>query len=156
MPVQKARSTRRMTRSLIAGRTSLAYPLDVLQGRNRSLHITDTAKPAPAKRSRGRPATRIIKLPTNSPEEAARTFFAGAKRPDPSLRIPRRKRSAKSTDRGPLASFRYNRQNSYNALYSMNKSLHSPRKCGNCMIGHQIERDDIRNVYEPDSKLGQR
>ena len=45
----------------------------------------------------GRPVTRVIKLPTDSPEEAARIFFAGAKRPDPSLRIPRRKGPAKST-----------------------------------------------------------
>ena len=49
------------------------------------------------KRPRGRPVTRVIKLPTNSPEEAARTFFAGAKRPDPSLRITKRNRPAKST-----------------------------------------------------------
>lgn len=48
-----------------------------------------TEKP---KRPRGRPATRVIKLPTNSPEEAARTFFSGVKRPDPSLRIPRQKK----------------------------------------------------------------
>ena len=59
--------------------------------------MAETFKPAPAKRPRGRPVTRVIKLPTDSPEEAARIFFAGAKRPDPSLRIPRRKGPAKST-----------------------------------------------------------
>ena len=49
------------------------------------------------KRPRGRPVTRIVKLPTSSPEEAARTFFSGVKPPDPSLRIPKRKSPAGST-----------------------------------------------------------
>ncbi len=44
------------------------------------------------KRPRGRPVTRIVKLPTTSPEQAARTFFSGVKRPDPSLRISRKKK----------------------------------------------------------------
>ncbi len=43
------------------------------------------------KRPRGRPVTRVIKLPTTSPEKAARTFFSGVKRPDPSTRISRQK-----------------------------------------------------------------
>ena len=58
--------------------------------------MTDTPKPAPAQRPRGRPVTRVIKLPTSSPEEAARTFFSGVKRPDPSLRIPKGKKPAGS------------------------------------------------------------
>ena len=45
------------------------------------------------KRPRGRPVTRIVKLPTSSPEEAAQTLLSGVKRPDPSLRIPRQKKS---------------------------------------------------------------
>ncbi len=44
------------------------------------------------KRPRGRPMTRVIKLPASSPEQAARTFFSGVKRPDPSLRIRRQKK----------------------------------------------------------------
>ena len=48
------------------------------------------------KRPRGRPVTRIVKLDA-TPEQAARNFFSAVKKPDPSVRITKRKRPAGST-----------------------------------------------------------
>ena len=42
-----------------------------------------------AKRSRGRPTTRELKLDA-SPEEVARAIFSAVKRPDPRLRVRKR------------------------------------------------------------------
>jgi len=47
-------------------------------------------KPESEHKPKGRPPTRVIKLDA-TPEQAARAFFSAVKKPDPSLRKPRRK-----------------------------------------------------------------
>ena len=50
-----------------------------------------SAKPRSTKRGRGRTETRTIKLDA-TPERAARALFSAVKAPDPSARIPKRRR----------------------------------------------------------------
>ena len=45
------------------------------------------------KRQRGRPVTRVVKLPAETLEEVAQRIFANAKPPDPTLRRQRKKRN---------------------------------------------------------------
>ncbi|MDE0415305.1 MAG: hypothetical protein OXI95_00020 [bacterium] len=53
-------------------------------------------KPKSQHKTRGRPATQVIKL-DGTPEQAARAFFSHVKPPDPSLRKVRRKSSTGTT-----------------------------------------------------------
>ena len=52
-------------------------------------------KPAAEHKPKGRPPTRVIKLDA-TPEQAARAFFSAVKKPDPSLRVARRKAASRS------------------------------------------------------------
>ena len=56
---------------------------------------TVTDKPPEPKKRRGRPPKAVPKLGA-SPEQAARAMFSAVEPPDPSRRIPKRKRAAAS------------------------------------------------------------
>ena len=52
-------------------------------------------KPADEHKPKGRPPTRVIKLDA-TPEQAVRAFFSAVKKPDPSLRVARRKAASRA------------------------------------------------------------